>query len=229
MLVTLLMVLGGFEAGMVFAVRPSFRAGKLGPTQAFGILSSIFISGALLPQYWEIYKHGEVIGISITFMLVDCLGGVFSDLSLAFKPTFDVIAGVAYTLVVVLDGIVIILALFLNPRAKRRRELEAAAAAAATSDADNHNLREPSSGEESGTPEDTASAIVTMTEEGPHPPPSLAVTPRTRSRLSSSGARSMEPTAYTPSTPFSDEEKRTLQPDVKEVERGSGDFPPSPV
>ena len=34
-------------------------------------------------------------------MLVDCLGGVFSDLSLAFKPTFDVIAGVAYTLVVV--------------------------------------------------------------------------------------------------------------------------------
>ena len=53
------------------------------------------------PQYWEIYKHGEVIGISITFMLVDCLGGVFSDLSLAFKPTFDVIAGVAYTLVVV--------------------------------------------------------------------------------------------------------------------------------
>lgn len=34
-------------------------------------------------------------------MAVDLLGGVFSDLSLAFKPKFDVIAGVAYSAVVV--------------------------------------------------------------------------------------------------------------------------------
>lgn len=34
-------------------------------------------------------------------MSIDALGGVFSDLSLAFKPKFDVVAGVAYTLVVV--------------------------------------------------------------------------------------------------------------------------------
>lgn len=73
---------------------------------------------------------------------MDCLGGVFSDLSLAFKSKFDVIAGVAYTLVVVsicsnfvspgttliylilqlMDAVVIVLALILNPLAKRRRE-----------------------------------------------------------------------------------------------------------
>ena len=53
------------------------------------------------PQYWEIYKFKEVIGISVLFMLVDMLGGVFSDLSLAFKDSFDVVAGVAYSLVVV--------------------------------------------------------------------------------------------------------------------------------
>jgi hypothetical protein len=40
-------------------------------------------------------------GISITFMIVDLLGGVFSDLSLAFKEDFDIIASIAYTLVVV--------------------------------------------------------------------------------------------------------------------------------
>lgn len=34
-------------------------------------------------------------------MTIDLLGGVFSDLSLVFKPRFDVIAGVAYSLVVV--------------------------------------------------------------------------------------------------------------------------------
>lgn len=34
-------------------------------------------------------------------MVIDLLGGVFSDLSLVFKPNFDIIAGVAYSLVVV--------------------------------------------------------------------------------------------------------------------------------
>ena len=34
-------------------------------------------------------------------MTIDLLGGVFSDLSLVFKPKFDVIAAVAYSLVVV--------------------------------------------------------------------------------------------------------------------------------
>jgi len=53
------------------------------------------------PQYYEIYKHGAVIGISLTFMAVDLLGGVFSLLSLAFKARFDATAAVAYSLVVV--------------------------------------------------------------------------------------------------------------------------------
>ena len=35
------------------------------------------------------------------FMAVDILGGVFSLLSLVFKEDFDVLAGVAYSLVVV--------------------------------------------------------------------------------------------------------------------------------
>ena len=88
--------------------------------QFFGIASTVLLSVALMyvpsvprptlqahelspcrPQYWEIYKFKEVIGISVLFMLVDMLGGVFSDLSLAFKDSFDVVAGVAYSLVVV--------------------------------------------------------------------------------------------------------------------------------
>ncbi|THH32022.1 hypothetical protein EUX98_g2169 [Antrodiella citrinella] len=131
-------LLGGFEAGMVFAISPSFHAGHIAAVQFFGIMSSVVISLALLPQYYEIYKHKEVVGISIMFMLVDCLGGVFSDLSLAFKAKFNVIPAVTYSLVVVLDGIVLLLALILNPRAARRlralKDAEAALPAPAIED-----------------------------------------------------------------------------------------------
>ena len=53
------------------------------------------------PQFYEIYKHGAVLGISLTFMAVDLLGGVSSILSLIFKNRVDVTAAVAYSLVVV--------------------------------------------------------------------------------------------------------------------------------
>ncbi|KAI0705221.1 PQ loop repeat-domain-containing protein [Cytidiella melzeri] len=123
-LLGLLVVLGGFEAGMIFAIRPAYHKGNHKPVQFFGIMSSILLSSALFPQYYEIYKHHEVIGISLPFMAIDLLGGLFSVLSLVFKPTFDIIAGVAYSCVVVLDGIVILLALILNPLAARRRRRE---------------------------------------------------------------------------------------------------------
>ncbi|KAI0820301.1 PQ loop repeat-domain-containing protein [Trametes gibbosa] len=129
MYITAVTIFAGFEVGMIFAIFPSFRAGNMAPVQFFGIFSTILISGALLPQYYEIYKYKEVIGISLMFMAVDLLGGVFNDLSLAFKDEFDVVAGVTYSLVVVLDGIVILCALILNPLARRRRKRLAAAAA----------------------------------------------------------------------------------------------------
>ncbi|OCH96320.1 PQ-loop-domain-containing protein [Obba rivulosa] len=122
MAVTATAVTAGFEVGMVFAVRPSFNKGNHGPVEAFGIISAVIISLALLPQYYEIYKHREVVGISLLFMTVDCLGGVFNDLSLAFKASFDITAGVTYSLVVFLDGTILLLAAILNPVARRRRK-----------------------------------------------------------------------------------------------------------
>ena len=57
-------------------------------------------SSARRPQYWEIYKRKEVIGLSMTFMAVDISGGVFSILSLAFKEEFDVFASITYAVVI---------------------------------------------------------------------------------------------------------------------------------
>ncbi|KAI0258941.1 PQ loop repeat-domain-containing protein [Gloeopeniophorella convolvens] len=122
-LAVLLVLLGALEAGCVFALRPAYRrgtpAGKAA-TRFFGILSAALVSPALLPQFWEIRRHRAVVGLSLAFMAVDCAGGVFSDLSLLFRREFDVVAGVTYSLVVVLDGLVLVLAAVLNPRAKRR-------------------------------------------------------------------------------------------------------------
>jgi len=116
-----LAIFAGFEAGMVFAIRSPTNKGNEAPVTFFGVSISVLLVAGLLPQYVEIYRLGEVKGISIPFMTVDLLGGVFSTLSLVFKTKFDVLAGVAYTLVVVLDGVVILLALVLNPIARRRR------------------------------------------------------------------------------------------------------------
>ncbi|PCH44423.1 PQ-loop-domain-containing protein [Wolfiporia cocos MD-104 SS10] len=124
-----LVILAAFQAGMVYAIRPSYKRGNGTGAEFFGILSSVIIAVALLPQYWEIYKRREVVGISVLFMTVDMMGGVFSDLSLAFKSSFNIIAGVTYSLVVVMDGLVILLALILNPLTKRRRKRAEAATA----------------------------------------------------------------------------------------------------
>ncbi|KAI0245035.1 PQ loop repeat-domain-containing protein [Lactifluus subvellereus] len=114
---------GVLEATLVFVLRPSYRHGvpadKTG-VRFLGSLGSALLAIALLPQFYEIYKHGAVLGISLTFMAIDLLGGVFSILSLVFKHRVDAIAAVAYSLVVVLDGLVLVLAMILNPRAKKR-------------------------------------------------------------------------------------------------------------
>ena len=103
--------------------QPSYDRGNKAPVNFFGAFSTVLLSVALLyvsmrftdracnypdalrtndrPQYYEIYKHKEVIGVSILFMVVDMMGGVFSVLSLVFKTEFDVIAAVTYCLVVV--------------------------------------------------------------------------------------------------------------------------------
>ncbi|CAE6470783.1 unnamed protein product [Rhizoctonia solani] len=128
-----LAAMAGFEVGISLVVRASViyfyartdRAGDEWPTRVMGIMSALLIALGLLPQYWEIWKRKEVVGISMLFMSVDMLGGVFSVLSLVFQAEFDSVAAVSYILVVVLDGIVVLAALILNPIANRRRKREA--------------------------------------------------------------------------------------------------------
>lgn len=120
----ILAILGAFQVAMVFTIRPLYpehESARRG-LQFLGIFSSVLISLALLPQYYEIYKRKEVVGISLPFMFIDLLGGLCSDLSLVFKDYFDVVASVTYTVVIVMDAIVLVTAMILNPLARRKRQ-----------------------------------------------------------------------------------------------------------
>lgn len=64
------------------------------------------------PQYYQIWKHKEVTGLSLPFMFTDMMGGVFNDLSLVFKEKFDVLASVSYSIIVVCQPILLELSLF---------------------------------------------------------------------------------------------------------------------
>lgn len=69
-----------------------------------------------------------VIGVSLIFLSIDLLGGVWSLLSLVFSPPpFDALAAVSYSSVVGLEIGIFLLAALLNPRYwrnERARRLE---------------------------------------------------------------------------------------------------------
>lgn len=119
-------VLAGFEVGSVYALWAGERNGVTWPKQMYGWITSALLVAGLMPEYWEIYKHKAVVGISVMFMIVDILGGVFSGVSLFFREELDYTALAQYMLVVFFDGIVVLLVPILNPRAKRRAAKEAA-------------------------------------------------------------------------------------------------------
>lgn len=120
--VTFLALAGGIQGGFSILVRHKYERGDVWSLRVFSIMSSILLAGGLLPQYWEIWMRKEVVGVSILFMIIDMLGGVFSAVSLIFKESFDTFAAIPYILVVALDGLVILLAMILNPLARRRRQ-----------------------------------------------------------------------------------------------------------
>ncbi|XP_006463011.1 hypothetical protein AGABI2DRAFT_42712, partial [Agaricus bisporus var. bisporus H97] len=113
--------IGGFEVFLVFISRPAYERGVTAPVELYGVLSTVLIAAGLLPQYWEIYKRKEVVGISYLFIFVDILGGLLNDLSLLFAKEFDGLAAASYTIVIIMDSAIFIAALILNPRARRRR------------------------------------------------------------------------------------------------------------
>ncbi|KAK0519797.1 hypothetical protein OC842_007319, partial [Tilletia horrida] len=116
------LVAGALELGFYYMCkRLSSEGARAAATEAMGLLGAIGLTAGLIPQYVEIWKLREVRGISFLFLAVDTSGGIFAIISLAFKETFDYIGALNYIGIVVAELGIFLLALILNPRARRAR------------------------------------------------------------------------------------------------------------
>ncbi|KAJ5495140.1 membrane protein [Penicillium diatomitis] len=101
----IVLLFGGLEALLVLTLRIPYKKGVTWPDLVVGIVGAILISAGLIPPYFELWKRdGRVIGFNWVFLSIDTLGGLFSLFALAAQGSFDILGGIMYILVVVLEA-----------------------------------------------------------------------------------------------------------------------------
>ncbi|KAL8856583.1 MAG: hypothetical protein Q9178_006812 [Gyalolechia marmorata] len=115
---------GGIQLLLVLTLRGPYSRGVEWPMTLVGVISAVLLAGGLIPPYFEIAKrNGRVVGINFIFLSIDWLGAFFSLMALVAQRTFDVLGGVQYIVVLLLEaGIFVSHLLFLlRTRSLRRR------------------------------------------------------------------------------------------------------------
>jgi len=79
--VPLLLILGGIEAGLIFALREAKSHDLEWPLILMAVLSAALLAAGVLRHYWDIYVHRTVRGISFFFVGIDAAGDLFSLVS----------------------------------------------------------------------------------------------------------------------------------------------------
>ncbi|KAL2807897.1 PQ loop repeat-domain-containing protein [Aspergillus granulosus] len=79
--VSLLLLLGGIETGLIFALRIAKRRDLEWPMILMAVLSASLLAAGVLRHYWDIYVHRTVRGISFIFVGIDAAGDLFSLVS----------------------------------------------------------------------------------------------------------------------------------------------------
>ncbi|SCU91797.1 LADA_0F12112g1_1 [Lachancea dasiensis] len=78
-LVVLIVIDVGVEAGFTLWLRPLYSKGIHWPALVFGIMASVLLGLGLLPPYFELAKRqGRVVGINFWFLIIDSLGAWLS-------------------------------------------------------------------------------------------------------------------------------------------------------
>ncbi|SAL95482.1 hypothetical protein [Absidia glauca] len=105
-----LVVLAGIEVGLTFAYRLAEANGNSRAIEFFGVVPVVSILFGFLPQYWDIFKHRRVEGVSHVFLFMDFFGSVFSTISLG---NYKLLHLVNYIGIAIFDvGIVILYYVF---------------------------------------------------------------------------------------------------------------------
>lgn len=127
MLSTLLAVFAGIQAGLVFAIRPSYVRGVEWPVLLIGIIAFLLLIGGYFPIPFELMKRrGRVVGIDFVFLGIDWCGAFFSLMSLAAQTEFDMLFGTLYALCCVIEMAMVVSHLIwrLRTRGIRKRAQE---------------------------------------------------------------------------------------------------------
>jgi uncharacterized protein with PQ loop repeat len=95
-------VIGGVEAGLLFALRHARNQGIEWPMTLMAVLAAVLLAIGVLRYYWEIYKNRDVRGISFMFVFIDFAGDITSIVALVFAPHIDVVGMVVYSVEAVL-------------------------------------------------------------------------------------------------------------------------------
>ncbi|RHZ74280.1 hypothetical protein CDV55_108876 [Aspergillus turcosus] len=96
---------GGLEALLILTLRIPYNKGVTWPDLVVGVVAAVLLASGLLPPYFELWKRdGRVIGFNWTFLAIDTLGGLFSLFALAAQGTFDILGGIMYIIVVILEA-----------------------------------------------------------------------------------------------------------------------------
>ncbi|KAL5002779.1 PQ loop repeat-domain-containing protein [Aspergillus recurvatus] len=93
---SLLLLLGGLETGLIFALRSAKVRDLKWPLTLMAVLSACFLAAGVLRHYWDIYVHRTVRGISFIFVAIDAAGDLFSLVSVVFEPHLDVLGMAIY-------------------------------------------------------------------------------------------------------------------------------------
>ncbi|RWQ95823.1 PQ loop repeat-domain-containing protein [Paecilomyces variotii] len=86
--IPLLMVLGGIEVALIFALLAARNNDLRWPIVLMAVLSAAFLAAGVLTHYWDIYVHRTVRGISFIFVGIDAAGDLFSLVSVLFEPMY---------------------------------------------------------------------------------------------------------------------------------------------
>ncbi|OXV11040.1 hypothetical protein Egran_01201 [Elaphomyces granulatus] len=96
---------GSIEALFIFTLRIPYDKGVTWPALLIGVIAAILLILGLIPPYFELWKRdGRVVGFSWVFLSIDCLGAFFSILALAAQSSFDILGGILYISVIVLEA-----------------------------------------------------------------------------------------------------------------------------
>ncbi|KAJ6165728.1 hypothetical protein N7485_008972, partial [Penicillium canescens] len=88
----MIVLFGGLEALLILTLRIPYNNGVTWPDIVVGVVATLFLSAGLLPPYFELWKRdGRVIGFN-------------ANVDTAAQGSFDILGGIMYILVVLLEA-----------------------------------------------------------------------------------------------------------------------------